>query len=402
MSKKVKTTKKTLLKRKKVTKTKKVTTKNKKLMMKQLKGKRNMQEVSTALTKEDKEELKRGFLTSLSEGLLEENNDKVIDDDTAIENVNAKDLLSEDIDKIPCLIEPIFHRVGLAALIGSSDSGKSAMLRQLGVSVVTGKDFLGWKVTPKYFCAYYVSTEDDKTAIASLLKKQNKVWNMQADDLENLVFVFDTEDLIVRLEKMLIEKPADIIIIDAFSDIFSGQLYETNKVRECLNEYNRLAQKYGCLVVFLHHTNKRSDDLAPSKHNALGSQGFEAKMRLMIELKNNKVIPENKFFCIVKGNYLSSSYKTKAYNVSFDDNLTFSMLDTKTSFELINKDVVETNQLEEDYNEAMKLREEEMTWQEVANKLGVARTTLLDKIKRWEKHIAKVKEQEQEQNNNSK
>jgi hypothetical protein len=373
MTKKVRTTKKTLKKRSKKTISEKPKVKSEKLA-----------------SKSNKMKEKRILLPTV----LDFTSDEVKDEDNTIENVNAKDLLCESMDKIPCLIEPIFHKVGLAALIGSSDSGKSAILRQLCVSVVTGKDFLGWKVTPEYFCAYYVSTEDDKTAIASLLKKQNKVWNMNADALENLTFVFDTEDLIIRLEKMLIEKPADLIVIDAFSDIFSGQLYETNKVRECLNEYNRLAQKYGCLIVFLHHTNKRSDDLAPSKHNALGSQGFEAKMRLMIELKNNKIIPKNKFFCIVKGNYLSSSYKTKAYNILFDDNLTFSMLDTKTSFELINKEKKDIDQLEEDYNDIMLHRKDGMTWDQVSNVMSIPRATIFRKIKKWETYLDDLKNTE--------
>ena len=340
---------------------------------------------------EEKIEQDNGFVpfdisTSFDETIAKEQNK----DSFGIENISAQELLENSINDVPCLIPSIFHKVGLAALIGSSDTGKSALLRQLCVSVITGKKFLNWEVNPTHFRAYYISTEDDKTAISSMLKKQNQQWHIATNKMDNLIFVFDTENITKRLELMLIDKPADVVVIDAFSDIYSGQLYETNKVRECLNEYNRIAQKYGCLIIFLHHTNKRSDELAPSKHNALGSQGFEAKMRLMIELKKNALNPADKYFCIVKGNYLSFDYKTMAYDLHFDENLSFSSLDTMTSFERINKEKSDMDQLEQDYNDAMKKREEGMTWQEVANSLGVPRSSMLYRLKKWSSHLKKL------------
>ncbi len=268
------------------------------------------------------EKLQKQGLGELSPALVTQEYD--------IPNVNGMQLLNDGICDIPKLIDPIFHRVGLAALIGSSDTGKSSLLRELCVCVVTGRDFIGWKVEPVYKRAYYVSTEDDKMAISYLLKKQNQDYGLEPQELENLVYIFETDNLLNRLEKELSENPADLVIIDAFADVFTGQLYETNRVRAFLNDFSQLAQKYGCLVIFLHHTNKRSDNLEPSKHNALGSQGFEAKMRLMIELKSDIQSVNQKHFCIVKSNYLSHQFKTHSFNLQFTENLTFKNLNTRT------------------------------------------------------------------------
>jgi len=306
-------------------------------------------------------------------------------DSNNIPNVNGMQLLNDGICDIPKLIDPIFHRVGLAALIGSSDTGKSALLRELCVCVVTGRDFLGWKVDSVYKRAYYVSTEDDKMAISYLLKKQNQDYGLKPKDLENLIYIFETDNLLQRLEKELKENPADLVVIDAFADVFTGQLYETNRVRAFLNDFSQLAQKYGCLVIFLHHTNKRSDNLEPSKHNALGSQGFEAKMRLMIELKSDIQSVNQKHFCIVKGNYLSHQFKTHSFNLQFTENLTFKNLNTRTHYELLNQDKERVETIEYEYNEIMKMREEGLTLDEIGVELGVSQSGVSKKLARYRK-----------------
>lgn len=304
-----------------------------------------------------------------------------------IPNVSGKDLLGDELDEIPKLIDPIFHRVGLAALIGSSDTGKSSLLRQLAISVVTGKDFLGWKVGPVYKRAYYVSTEDDKMAISYLLKKQNNDYGFTPEQLENLIYIFETDNLIHNLEKELSQKPADIIIIDAFADVFTGQLYETNRVRAFLNDYSQLAQKYGCLVIFLHHTNKRSDNLEPSKHNALGSQGFEAKMRFMIELKSDTQSVNQKHFCIVKGNYLSHQFKTHSFDLQFTDNLTFNNLQTRTHYDLLTQNKERRETIEYEYDEIMKLKNEGLTLNEIGLELGISQSSVSKKNIKVQKDI---------------
>ncbi len=108
---------------------------------------------------------------------------------------------------------------------------------------------------------------------------------------------------------------------------------DTNQVRTFLNDYSQLAQKHKCLIIFLHHTGKRTEELAPSKHNLLGSQGFEAKMRLVIELRNDLNYPEKRHLCIVKANYLPKEYKTESYVLLFNENLQFLNTNERVLFE---------------------------------------------------------------------
>ena len=82
----------------------------------------------------------------------------------------------------------------------------------------------------------------------------------------------------------------DLLVMDAFLDIFDGVMNDGGQVRRFITKYDQLAAKHGFLVVFNHHAGKRTQQFAPSKDNLLGSQSFEAKMRLVIEVRPDLAI----------------------------------------------------------------------------------------------------------------
>jgi len=285
---------------------------------------------------------------------------------------NAADLINRQIEAIPCLLEPILPKVGLVGLAGSSDTGKSAFLRQLAVSVCAGdNEFLGWHIKPEHKRAIYVSTEDDDLAISFLLNRLNKEKRLEPEQYSGLQFVFETGDLLTKMENLLTIAPVDLIIIDAFSDLYGRSMNDSNQVRTFLNEYSQLAQKHRCLVIFLHHTGKRTEDLPPSKHNLLGSQGFEAKMRLVIELRNDHNEADKRHLCIVKANYLPKEYKTESFILSFNENLIFSKTNERRIF-----DELRPENKTDLKNAVKKLEIDGLTQAEIAKKMKISQTTV--------------------------
>jgi RecA-family ATPase len=115
--------------------------------------------------------------------------------------------------------------------------------------------------------------------------------------------------------------------------LYSGSLNQTNEVRTILNKYKLLSDKHQCLIIFLHHTGKRTEEKEPGKHNLLGSQGFEANMRLVMELRTDSHQDDLRHLCLVKGNYLSREYKQASYVLRFDENMLFNQTDERTPFE---------------------------------------------------------------------
>ena len=282
--------------------------------------------------------------------LLESSDNYQLDDKTPDLSTNffsGLDLINMGTESIPMLFENLIPQVGVWALIGASDTGKSMALRQIALCVAGGQSFIDIKCNAVHKRAIVVCTEDDELAISFLIRKQNKSIGLENDHLLNIKFLFDTLNLIEALQLELEKNPADLIVIDAFSDVFDGKDSNQNaQVRQFLNKFTQLANKYKCSIGFLHHTGKRTEDLSPSKNNAIGSQGFEAKMRLVVEMRLDKSTPELRHFCVVKGNYLPQEQKNSSIVISMDENLTFANTGERKDFDSINENTGNSKKIE--------------------------------------------------------
>lgn len=306
------------------------------------------------------------------------------------DEITGEDLLLSEIKEIPCLVEPMFQQAGLACLAGSSDTGKSSVLRQLAISIVTGQtDFLGFKINSRYREVIYVSTEDLQRETAYLLSRQSRTY--QPNQLKGLRFVFDTNNLLEKLESMLMRKRSDMIIIDCFADAYGSDLKDTQKIRTFLHRFQELAQKYDCLILFLHHTGKRTENFEPSKNNLLSGQGFEAKMRIVIELRIDPMNPNHRHWCIVKGNYLPARFKKESHILEFnEDTFTFTNTGERMPFELLVKQP-DADASRGKYEQAKELKSQGQTYEQIAKTIGYnskgSVTKLFDKAKKngWDK-----------------
>ena len=292
--------------------------------------------------------------------------------------VNGFDMLQTTTEQMDYLMAPLLPRVGMAALVGSSDSGKSTLLRGLAMAISSGaKRYLGFELQPKHHSAIYVSTEDDATAIGALMQRQLEELCTPKEAYATLDFIFDTDNLIENLEAMLEDKPRDLVIVDAFADLYTGPLNENNRVRSFLNNFSQLAVKYNTLVIFLHHTGKRTESLAPSKHNAIGSQGFEAKMRLLMELRPDPMRHDIRHLCVVKGNYLPSEYKHDSFELRFTPSLNFEATGERVPFSMLKERNEEKEAAEaERIALVQSLRDEGKSYREIAEMTDMSAATI--------------------------
>lgn len=303
--------------------------------------------------------------------------------------ITGEMLLMQKIEQIPCLVEPFLQQTWLACLAGSSDTGKSSILRQLAVPVATGKEcFLDFKLNTVHNGAIYVTTEDLQRETAYLLNRQTQ--GHTPTQLKRLRFVFDVVDLLKELDRRLTRQPADLVVIDCFADAFGGDLKDTQRIRTYLQPYQDLALKHQCLVLFLHHTSKRTEAYEPSKHNLLSGQGFEAKMRLVIELRADSSDPYLRHLCKVKGNYLPANCKRESYVLRFDEEtFTFANTGERTPFELLIRQDVDNAMAK--YQRAYELHQQGHNYDTIAQVIGCKSkssvSSLFEKAKKmqWDK-----------------
>jgi len=236
---------------------------------------------------------------------------------------NGFDLIRNPITEIPKLLDPLFPKVSSVSLVGSSDLGKSTLLRQFALAVSMGDTkFLGWDLKAEHNRALYVSTEDDNDASTIQLKRFNEVRKKEADDFKSITFIYDTYKLKETIENYVKENPIDVLIMDAYLDIYSGTNSKNDggQIRQFLTDYDQLAKKYKFLVIWNHHCKKGTQAFEPGKDNVLGSQSFEAKMRLVCEMRPDLVDDHRRHLCFIKGNYLAPEYKIESYVLELDPN----------------------------------------------------------------------------------
>lgn len=250
---------------------------------------------------------------------------------------SALDLYNRNIRELPKLLGELIPKVGIILLAGSSDTGKSIFARDLVLSLVLNKsEFIGFPFTENLFRkAIIVCTEDDDLAISYLLRRQlqNESEEFKLQCLQNLHFLFDSDNLIDKLNAILIENRVDIIKIDTLGDLVND-IKDNGEIRKLLSSMKKIAMNYQCLILLMHHTNKRTESLIPNKSNIQGAGGLEQKCRLVLELRNDLKDANLKHLSVLKGNYLGQEYKHSSFVLECDPlSLTFKNTGQRIPFE---------------------------------------------------------------------
>jgi predicted ATP-dependent serine protease len=266
----------------------------------------------------------------------EQQNEVVVKEESAGKKwYTGKELLEMRIQEVPMLLGSFIPSTGISILSGASDCGKSTILRQLATAIC-GQDaeFLNHQLNVKYANVIVVSTEDDVNGVAASLTKQAVERDISV--MERVRFLFDSENALTDVEKMLKEAPCDAVMIDGLGDIFNGNPNDFVAVRSFMEPWRGLSRKYGCSIIFLHHNVKNSERANPDKNKLNGSQAFESAARVVIELRQGQNLDE-RFLSVVKGNYVPGKEKQQSFILQFDESsLTF----TNTGRRIDKADVV--------------------------------------------------------------
>lgn len=235
--------------------------------------------------------------------------------------ITAQELIDNDITEIPWLWDKLIPYRCLTFVSGDSDVGKSTLLRQLSLAIVAGEEeYLGQRLRVKHKSVIYVSTEDDIISMSPKLKVEKDYFS-STGGYTNLRYIFDEENISNKLKEALSLNPADLIILDAFGDLFDGDINSQSETRSFMKEFKSFAGEYSCSVVFLHHNRKAAAKGKPDKHDLLGSMAIEAKGRSVLMLSQSNSRTDRRTLMVVKGNYLTPAEKEVVYSLSFGDGI---------------------------------------------------------------------------------
>jgi RecA-family ATPase len=233
----------------------------------------------------------------------------------------AKELIALGDVEQKYLMEPILPQRGCAVLAGKPDTGKSQFARQLCIHIASEKDeFLGFNINAIHKKALYLATEDDVDSTKFLINKQFKGLDVEFND--NLRFIFaDTlthAEILNTLKAELTADPVDLVIVDSFGDIFNSNDSNNNMaMRNTVKDFDRIAKTHGCLILFVHHINKKGYSQSPSQEHFQGGSGLVQKVRLAIQLSEGD--GDIRYLSVVKGNYCPKTYKSNSRILLFSE-----------------------------------------------------------------------------------
>jgi len=262
----------------------------------------------------------------------------------------AKDILKLKIKEIPKLIDPYFPQVAVGAVCGTSDVGKSYFALALGMAICSDdREFLMMTINRKHKSVVMISTEDSEE---DLCVRLTGFINNPSFDADSFRFILEPnqKNFHSALEIELTSKPADLVLIDTFGDLFDGNLNNSIEVRKFLFPYKKIATKFKCLILFLHHIGKGKEDFnAPSKNHMLGSQAIEAVCRLVFDFR--KKADNKRVLTVVKGNNIPEEQKHIGMIIEFDKEKGFINTGNTIQFK---KEDIDPNELLQPVDEVIK------------------------------------------------
>lgn len=220
------------------------------------------------------------------------------------------------------IIEGILPKSNLIGLIGGSDTGKSLLLLQFGISYILSKPILGFEVKggkKVLFCSF----EDDTNSIKNRLERLLKGFSEKEKELvaQNIFFELDPEGIEEKIENQMDQHPEiGIIIIDPLTEVLNGaDMNNASSIREQMQVLKKVSTKYDLTVIFINHVTKSSEESGKlNKANSIGSQAIEAKSRVMFEMKKRlkgSALPIIELG-IVKGNDIDERFKSSGSSLS--------------------------------------------------------------------------------------
>ncbi|MGA2408432.1 MAG: AAA family ATPase [Bacteroidales bacterium] len=310
-----------------------------------------------------------------------------------------EELLQMVKEGIRFLVEKLLPDGCISILAGESDLGKSSLYTQLALSIISGmKSFLGFKLNTLHNKVLIVSTEDGKIAITDRIMKQMKNIPVKSEYTKNLYIMTTSVDVLTKVREKLKEISFDLVILDAFADLYDGDINTSNKVRIFLNDFSEMIKEFKCAVLIVHHIGKGREGQGGHKNQLLGSVGIEGKARQVLMMSRQKDL---RVLQIIKGNYVSEEDKKKTIYLKFDpETLTFSIILEPTPIKIIkelNESAVASSGESRAKNKPGRKRDNELWTRaialykegkkqcEIAKELGVCAAT----ISRW---ITKYKE----------
>ena len=189
----------------------------------------------------------------------------------------------------PVLIDGILKKGNKLMITGPSKSGKSFLLRQLGLAVASGTSWLGMKCEKGK--VLYIDLEHDRAILKGKLLDTSKAMNAE-ELVKGNFFYIDLKDMNIDVNDFA-DSVADLVneILPDTSLIIIDSIYmldfdENNDadVANLIKAFNGISEKTGAAIAYCHNHAKGASNAKPVIDRCSGSEVFGKSADAIIDI----------------------------------------------------------------------------------------------------------------------
>lgn len=245
--------------------------------------------------------------TDVAENNVDQNSSKIqrntVTVDTEGDGLPSVISLDKYKNHVPKLSDELIQgvlRVGHKMLIsGPSKAGKSFLLMELCIAIVTGGEWLGFPC--KKGRVFYINLEiDPNSCITRFLKIYNALGITDTNDMKNIDIwnlrghAVPLDQLVPDIIKRTKDKQYDAIILDPIYKTLTGDENSASDMAKFCNQFDLICTETGCAAIYCHHHSKGSQGSKKAADRASGSGVFARDPDAQLDIIQLELTEEQK------------------------------------------------------------------------------------------------------------
>lgn len=193
--------------------------------------------------------------------------------------LSARDALADQ-PPMQWVIEQLITAGSVSVFYGAPGSKKTWTLLSLAVHVALGKSWLGFNTVP-----VKVLVIDEESGERRFMRRLNAALHgALADEDAPIEFVclagfrLDNKHDAEEIERLIAERQAGLVILDALADIMGGDENSKQDAQPVFTALRRIADKTEAAIIVIHHSNRQG--------NYRGSSAIPGSVDLMLKIES--------------------------------------------------------------------------------------------------------------------
>lgn len=159
---------------------------------------------------------------------------------------------------IKYIVENIIREKSVSCFFGESGSKKTYSIIDMVVHVASGKTWLGFQTTKTkvLYIDEETNTDEFSNRLGEVIRGEGCDGNTQISFVSLSGLLLDNKVDLVLLELLIEEQGAGLVVLDALTDVMTGDENDKSVVQPIFTALKQIANRTDTAIIIIHHANK--------------------------------------------------------------------------------------------------------------------------------------------------